>query len=231
MLRVEGEFNFSRLINRGVAESTGDLLLLLNDDIEANDESSQWLGCMVGQLLEPGVGVVGPRLRYPDGRLQHAGIYAGMASGVAHRYKHLPRHSRSYHGRAELAQTVFAVTGACLLIRRTHFEQVGGLDEVTFPITYNDVDLCLKVRERFGARTVYVPAATLTHAESVSRGRDEADPAKLARQRKALEALYERWPCIARLDPAHSPNLGDDAARLDLRWPPAWPEPLSGLLA
>ena len=229
-LRVDGEFNFSRLINLGAAASTGDLLLLLNDDIQASEESKQWLQVMIGQLLEPGVGVVGARLRYPDGRLQHAGIYAGMVSGVAHRYKHLPRDTPSYHGRAELAQTVFAVTGACLLIRRSHFEDVGGLDEEAFPVTYNDVDLCLRVRERFGARTVYVPAATLIHAESASRGRDETDPAKLIRQRKELERLCERWPSVARLDPAHNPNLGDDAARLDLRWPPAWPDALRGLL-
>jgi GT2 family glycosyltransferase len=177
VLRIDGAdgFSFARLNNLAVAQTAGEVILLLNNDTEVRDP--RWLSRMVA-LLTPGVGAVGARLLYPDGTTQHAGVLLrvnGLAPG--HELAGWPSDVVSPGSLAEMAREVSAVTGACLLTRRDAWRAVGGLDE-RFIVSLNDIDYCLRLADR-GLRTVYAGGAVLVHHESASRGRAQ-DPAELA---------------------------------------------------
>ena len=153
--------------------------------------------------MEPGVGCVGARLWYPDGRLQHAGVI--LVCGVAgHAHKLLSRGQHGYMGRAVLAQDFVAVTAACLLVRKSIFNEVNGLDP-SLAVAFNDVDFCLRVREA-GYRNVWTPYAELVHHESVSRGFDD-EPVKAARFQGEVERMMQRWGPALHSDPYYSPHL------------------------
>ncbi|MCE5394424.1 MAG: glycosyltransferase family 2 protein, partial [Acidithiobacillus sp.] len=141
ILRHPGPFNFAAMNNRAVAAARGEFLLLLNNDTAALHED--WLDEMVSHALRPEVGVVGAKLLFPDGKIQHAGVILGMKGPAEHPFIGQPAEYRGYFGRAMLTQNLSAVTGACLLISKDLYQQVGGLDESTFQVSYNDVDLCL----------------------------------------------------------------------------------------
>ena len=215
VLRDDNPFNFSALNNRAVqSECKGEFVLLMNNDIEITHPD--WLSEMVGVALEPGVGCVGARLWYPDGRLQHGGVI--MVCGVAgHSHKYLPRGQHGYMGRAVLAQDFLAVTAACLLVRRSIFNAVGGLDE-SLQVAFNDVDFCLRVHKA-GLRNVWTPFAELVHHESVSRGYEDT-PEKQKRFASEVSTLQSRWPELIAHDPCYSPNLTSQSEDFSFAWPP-----------
>ncbi len=159
----EGSFNFADMCNRGVRASRSELLVFLNDDVKP--KRPDWLGRMAANLEREDIGVVGARLVYPDGSLQHAGIAIGLLDGAGHPGRGYYASDLMYY--LNLPRDVTAVTGACLGIRRSLFEHVGGFD-TQFPVTYNDVDLCLRVR-RLGFRVIVDPRIELTHRECSSR--------------------------------------------------------------
>lgn len=215
VLRDVSPFNFSALNNRAVALADGELVGLVNNDIEVI--TPDWLTEMVSIALQPGVGAVGARLWYPNDTLQHGGVV--LVGGVAgHSHKGLPKGMPGYARRAELLQSFSAVTAACLVIRKAIYQEAGGLDEDNLKVAFNDVDFCLKVRE-LGYRNVWTPYAELYHHESATRGYEETPEKQL---RFAQEAIYmkERWGDLLLNDPAYSPNLTLDREDFSYAWPP-----------
>ncbi|WP_420405697.1 glycosyltransferase [Nisaea sp.] len=219
--RDDGAFNYSRLNNDGARLATGEIIGLLNNDIEPINED--WLSEMVRQVTQPGVGAVGAKLYYDNDTLQHGGVIVGLGGVAGHFDKRLDRESRGYFGRAMLVQNFSAVTAACLLVPRRVFEEVGGLDEEKLAVAFNDVDFCLKIRHA-GYRIVWTPYAELYHYESVSRGDDEA-PEKKARFNREAEVMRERWATDCEHDPFYNPNLTLDFERPVLADPPRTTRP------
>ncbi|SFG19816.1 Glycosyltransferase, GT2 family [Novosphingobium sp. CF614] len=213
VLRAPGPFNFSTLNNRAAHEACGQLLCLLNNDIEVL--SPDWLAIMAAHALRPEVGAVGARLLYPDGRIQHAGVVLGVGGGAAHAHRLLHPDEEGYFRRHALPQFVSAVTAACLVVQRARFEAVGGLDEANFAVAFNDVDLCMRLNAR-GWQSLYEPRATLVHHESVSRGLDR-DPVGAARLAGELAALKARWNTDEVVDPYHHPQLNRFSERFVVR--------------
>jgi GT2 family glycosyltransferase len=203
VLRIPGPFNFSRLNNAAVSEARGDLLCFLNNDVEMVE--NDWLGLLVRQAVRDDLGAVGARLLYPDGTVQHAGVFTGIGGGAGHGHRFQAEDDAGYFDRARLPQQVSAVTAACLVVKRAKFLAVGGFDEVDFPVAFNDVDLCLKLNAH-GWQSFYEPRAMLIHHESKSRG---SDAAKSNRVRFAgeLAALKRKWHTDSRFDPFHHPHL------------------------
>lgn len=194
-------FNFSRLVNSGAQAARGEFLLLLNDDIEATEPG--WLEDMCGWLRVDGVGAVGARLHYPDGTIQHAGIVVGCNGGLAdHPFRGLGRDDLGYLYLPNATRNCSAVTGACLLTRRDVFLELGGFDEDHLGIEFNDVDFCLRLRER-GLRVVQTPAAVLTHHEKSSRF-------DITHSNREHLYLAERW--ATHTDPFYNPNLQPSGA-------------------
>ena len=210
-------FNFSALNNLAVKRAHGEYVALVNSDTEII--SADWLVEMVSVASQPGVGAVGARLLYPDQRLQHGGLVLGLGGGVAgHVHKGFARCDPGYFGRAALRHSVSAVTGACLVVKRALYDEVGGLDEVHLPVSYNDVDFCLKVKSR-GYRNVWTPYAELIHHESASRGY-ECSQEKLDRLKREAEWMKSRWGEWLLNDTCYSPNLSLDYENCSLAWPP-----------
>ena len=203
VLQYPGEFNYSAINNFAVTQARGEVIGLINNDIEVI--TPEWLTLMVGHALRPDIGCVGAKLLYPDGRVQHAGVVLGYGGGAGHAHKYFPRHHPGYLYRLAATQNYSAVTAACLLVKRSLYEAVGGLNEKDLTVAFNDVDFCLRVAEQ-GVRNLYCAEAELYHHESVSRGFDIA-PEKAARFAKEVAYLQERWAHVIQHDPAYSPNL------------------------
>jgi GT2 family glycosyltransferase len=198
-------FNFSRLINAGRRVATGDVLLLLNDDVETTDVTGPgWLSELVSQAMRPGIGCVGALLLYPDHRIQHAGVILGINSGPAHAFHHTPIAEAAADPRLRLVHEVSAVTGACLAVRTALFDAAGGLDEA-LPVTLNDVDFCLRVAA-LGHRNIVTPHATLIHRESSTRGLDMTRD-KLDRLQRETGLFLRKWGERAAEDPYINPHL------------------------
>jgi GT2 family glycosyltransferase len=212
VLRDDGPFNFSRLNNRASENAEGEVLVLLNNDTEV--VTPGWLDEMVSLALLPNIGAVGARLCYPDGTLQHGGVVMGLGGCAAHEHSGISRESAGYFGRAQLLHMVTAVTGACLAIRKSVYKAVGGLDEEKLKISYNDIDFCLRLREK-GYWNVWTPHAELIHYESVSRGY-EVTPEKKRRFFNEMSIIKKRWPNSFYRDPAYNPNLTFDEADFSL---------------
>ena len=202
VLNMPGPFNYSRLNNRAAAVACGEILLLLNNDVEIM--GSDWLRELVSLAVRDEIGCVGAKLIYSDGRIQHAGINMAPHTGCAHVGRLFPRDAPGDGGLIAVTRTHSAVTAACLAIRADVFAEVGGLDEVALTIGYNDVDLCLKVRDH-GYRSVCNPNAVLWHFESVSRGHND-NPEKQARERRENGRVSGRWHEIFLDDPHQNPN-------------------------
>jgi GT2 family glycosyltransferase len=194
-------FNFSRSINRGVRHATGELLLLLNNDIEMIEPG--WLKEMVSCLRHAGAGVVGAKLLYPDRRLQHAGVIAGLGGLAGHWYCGRGEGHPGPMGRLWVRQTLSCVTGACMLVTRACWSAVGPLDEEAFAIAYNDVDFCLRATKA-GFGVIWTPFACLFHHESATRGSDDT-PANIERFRREQDNLRRRHATDVLEDPAFSP--------------------------
>ena len=218
VVRDENEFNFSRLINRGTELARGDILAFLNNDIEAKE--SNWLREMVSNALRPEVGSVGARLWYPDGRLQHGGVVLGLNGVASHAFHRFPPQPIAPMNRTfVLAQNTAAVTAACMVTRKTVFADLGGFDE-NLPGNFNDVDFCLRLRER-GWLVVWTPYANLIHHESATRGQvgRAQDRDRLFREARYME---EKWSAQILRDPYYSPDLSLHSGGFDLAFPPRW---------
>ena len=194
-------FNFSRSINRGVALAQGDHILLLNNDIEVI--SPDWLKEMVSCMAYERTGIVGARLLYPDGSLQHSGVIVGFGGLAGHWYVGEPADCPGPMGRLRVRQSFSAVTGACMLVSRACLTAVGPLDEIKFAIAYNDVDFCLRAIKA-GFRIVWTPFATLFHHESATRGSD-VTPDKIERFHTEQGHLRARHHTDRYEDPAINP--------------------------
>lgn len=210
VLRYPHAFNFSAICNLGAAAARGEYLLLLNNDVQA--VQTQWLERMMGHAQRKEIGIVGARLIFPEtGKLQHAGVVLGITEVADHPYfKELGIDTPGYMGRTHVDQNYSAVSGACLLIRKSIYDEVRGMDEDAFQFLYGDVDLCLKVGQ-LGYKVVWTPYATLVHQGAATRIREETKPGVNAwfQERAALEAqtMYQRWlPKLAR-DPAYNRHL------------------------
>ncbi|EXJ15982.1 glycosyltransferase [Imhoffiella purpurea] len=208
-------FNFSALNNVAARAARGEMLCLLNNDIEVL--TPDWLEEMVSFAARPDVGCVGARLWYPDGRLQHGGALLGVGGVANHAHLFAARGDFGYFGRAVLHQEFSAVTAACLTIRRSVYEEVGGMDE-DLAVAFNDIDFCLRVRQA-GYRNLWTPYAELNHHESASRGA-EVTPEQQARFVGEVERMRARWGDALIEDPAYSPNLTLDHVDFSLAWPP-----------
>lgn len=201
-------FHFSKMCNLGAKYAKGDLLLLMNDDMEIIEGS--WLGRMAGQAIQPHVGAVGAKLWYAGTeRIQHVGV-TNMAIGPSHKLVTFPDDEDYYYGRNRLTYNVAAVTGACLMVARKKYEEVGGMDN-GLPVSYNDVDLCFKLMEA-GYLNVQRNDVILYHHESLSRGLDEDDGGKWERLLSEKEALYQRHPGFWGKDPFYHTELIDNAS-------------------
>lgn len=209
VLRHPGPFNYSTINNRAVAQARGDLICLLNNDIEVIDPD--WLAIMATQAQRPDVGAVGAKLLYPDGRIQHAGVVIGVGNAAGHAHRFVRPQEDGYFRRHNLPQFVMAVTAACLVVARDRFLAVGGLDETNFAVAFNDVDLCLRLNQR-GWQSLYEPRATMIHHESVSRGHDR-DPVGAARLASEIAALQRLWKTNEIVDPFHHPQLSRASER------------------
>ena len=209
-------FNYAALNNQAVRESDGALVCLLNNDIEA--VHADWLEEMAGIALQPGVGAVGAKLLYPDGRIQHGGVLVGVYDAADHLYAGVPGGAPGLDAQLLVRREVSAVTAACLVVRRSLYLEVGGLDEDRFPVGFNDVDFCLKLRA-LGLRNVWTPHARLIHHESATRGRSVSAEQK-ARLAQDTAALQELWGTGSFEDPYFSPNLSLDWIVPELAWAP-----------
>jgi GT2 family glycosyltransferase len=229
VLRDDRPFNFSALNNLGAREARGEYLVLLNNDIEVIE--ADWLKEMVSLAVRPEAGAVGAKLLYPDGTIQHGGILLGIGStaetpGVAgHAFKGLGRNAPGYSGRAQITQSWAAVTGACLVMSKAKFQEVGGLNDDQLAVAYNDVDLCLRAREA-GYTNLWTPHAVLIHHESISRGRDTSTHGR-GRLAKEMGWMVGRWSQVLLADPASNPNLSLAKPDFALADPPrvGWERP------
>ncbi len=209
VVQFKEPFNFSRLNNFAVSEAWGEFVLFLNDDTMVLSDG--WLEAMLSHAQRPEIGAVGAKLLYPGERIQHGGVLIGVGNvwgpGVAtHSHQHYPSDSPGYMGSLMVDKDYSAVTAACMMLRRPIFEEVGGFEE-DLGVAFNDVDLCMRIREK-GYQIVYTPFARLCHHESASRGHGS----------NRTEALYmrKRWGKTLDEDPYYNPNfsLGDGDFRL-----------------
>jgi GT2 family glycosyltransferase len=203
VLRYDRPFNYSAINNTAVREARGEVVCLLNNDTEVI--SSDWLEEMVGHLLQPKVGVVGAKLYFPNGQVQHGGDLVGVGGVANHAHAFLQHNDPGYCNRAMVAQELSAVTGACLATWKDIYQQLDGLDEENLKVAFNDVDYCLRVREA-GYRVVWTPHAELYHHESVSRGKD-IGPEKKRRAEREVAYMRKRWKHVMFRDPYYNPNL------------------------
>lgn len=203
VLSHDQAFNYSAINNEAAAQARGSVLGLVNNDVEVI--SPEWLTEMISHAIRPDVGCVGAKLYYPDGTLQHAGVVLGIGGVAGHSHKYFPGSASGYFSRLRTVHNVSAVTGAVLLVRKATFEAVGMLDAQGLSVAFNDVDLCIKVRNA-GYRNVWTPYAELYHHESKSRGADES-PEKQARFANERELMLARWGHALQHDPFYNPHL------------------------
>ena len=224
--RIDDAFNYSRLNNRGVELSRGSFVALLNNDVEVLH--ADWLTEMVSRAMQPKVAMVGARLRYPNGTIQHGGVILGAGGIAGHAHAGLRRGEPGYFARAHLAQDVSAVTTACALVKRDVYLQVGGFDE-NLAVTFNDVDFCLRLREA-GYRILWTPYAELIHHESASRGFDDSAP-KQVRFLAEVDYMKSKWGDKLQRDPFYNPNLSLDEDLFTLAFPPRTTKPWQSVAA
>jgi GT2 family glycosyltransferase len=224
--RIDAAFNYSRLNNRGVELSRGSFVALLNNDVEVLH--ADWLTEMVSRAMQPKVAMVGARLWFPNGTIQHGGVILGAGGIAGHAHVGLRRGEPGYFARADLAQDISAVTTACALVKREVYLQVGGLDE-NLAVTFNDVDFCLRLREA-GYRILWTPYAELIHHESASRGFDNSAP-KQVRFLAEVDYMKSKWGHILQRDPFYNPNLSLDENLFTLAFPPRTTKPWQSVAA
>jgi GT2 family glycosyltransferase len=215
VLRYDAPFNYSTINNWAVTQCDGSIIGLVNNDIEVI--SPGWLQEMVSQAMRPEVGAVGAMLYYPNDTIQHAGVVLGVHGIAAHLYAGMPRGYPGHGGRARVAQSLSAVTGACMVMRRVVYEQAGGLDE-SLQVAFNDIDFCLRLREA-GYLNIWTPFAELYHHESASRGSEDTDDKK-ERFAREVNLMQQRWGGQLPFDPAYNVNLSLSSLCCELSNPP-----------
>lgn len=200
VIKYKDEYNFSKINNFAVSQAKGIHILFLNNDTEVI--SPGWMTSMLEHSMREEVGAVGAKLVYPDNTIQHAGTILGLGGVAAHSHKNFPVNSNGYFGSLNTIRDYSAVTAACMMTRKEVFEEVGGFNEKNLPVAFNDVDLCLRMREK-GYLIVYTPYAVLYHYESKSRGYD-LNPNEIL-------FMKNKWNKILPSDPYYNPNLTLDS--------------------
>lgn len=216
VLTYTGEFNYSKINNFGASHANGKYLLLLNNDTQVI--SMNWMESMLMYAQRPDVGAVGAKLYYGDRTIQHAGVVVGLGAHrtAGHTHYKINYDNLGYMGRLCYAQNVSAVTGACLMVKKSIYDELGGLDE-NFKVALNDVDFCLRIREK-GYLNVFTPFAELYHFESASRGMDVVDEKKARRYEDECALFRERWKeLLAKGDPYYNPNFSLDRSDYSLK--------------
>ena len=221
VLRYDKPFNYSAINNFAVEHIQSDYLCLLNDDIQMIEEN--WLSEMMALAVREGVGSVGARLLYADRSVQHAGVVLGVMGVANHLHRNVNVDHPGYFGRLQLCQELSGSTGACLVVKRSVYEELGGLDETNLAVAFNDVDFCLRLRE-VGYRNLWTPHATLFHMESASRGSDMDDD-KFQRFEKEVHYMQRRWGDALEQDPFYNPNLSLKGDDMSLASPPRTDRP------
>ncbi|WP_413701747.1 glycosyltransferase family 2 protein [Psychromonas sp. KJ10-10] len=213
LISYDKSFNYSAINNFAVTQANGDLIVLMNNDIEIISDT--WLTDMVANISRPDIGCVGAKLYYPDGKLQHGGVITGLGGVAGHSHKYFPKSHPGYFKRLQVVQNLSAVTVACLAVRKDVFEEVGGLNEKYLTIAFNDVDFCLKVKQA-GYRNLWSPYIEMVHHESISRG-TENTPEKQARFASEVEYMKKTWSKALLNDPCYSEWLTLDREDFTLR--------------
>ncbi len=209
------EFNFSAICNFAVARASGDYVVLLNNDVKIT--SDDWVEALLQYAVDTEIGAVGAVLRYPDNSVQHAGIVIGIGGSAGHAFKGFGEDQIGYFGRLHLTSNVSAVTAALLMVAKSKYQSVGGLDETNFAVALNDVDFCLKLQHA-GYRNVVTANCQGVHFESASRG-DEHTGAKFTRYQAEVQRFSEKWRSfIEQGDSCYNPNLTLDSEDYRLRW-------------
>ncbi|MBK4991009.1 glycosyltransferase family 2 protein [Pseudomonas sp. S36] len=199
-------FNYSTINNRAASVATGEVIGLVNNDIEVIEAG--WLKEMVAQLNSPGVGAVGAKLQWPNRMIQHGGVVVGINGLAAHAGNNLTDIDTGYLAVNLLTRQQSAVTAACLLVRKDVYTAVGELDENAFPVAFNDVDFCLRIRSS-DRKVIWCASAKLIHAESASRGKDSTNE-KRSRAQREQDAFLRRWSNSGNLDPFYHPSMSRD---------------------
>jgi len=216
VLKYGPEFNFSAICNYAAGESEADIIVVVNNDTEVID--GDWLREMVSHAVRPGIGAVGARLLYPDNRIQHAGVVLGIGGVAGHAFRGLPLDHPCYFNRGSLVQNYSALTAACLAIKRSTYLAMGGMDEEHLQVAYNDVDLCMRLRDA-GYRNVFTPFVLLYHHESASRGYEDTDEKRIRHEMEVL-FMQHKWGDALTTDPAYNPNLSLYSEHFALAFPP-----------
>ena len=215
IVTYHGEFNYSAINNLGVSYATGDYILLLNNDTEVI--TANWMEELLMYAQREDVGAVGAKLYYGDKTIQHAGVVIGLGAHrtAGHTHYRIPVQNLGYMGRLCYTQDVSAVTGACLLVKKSLYTEVGGLDE-GFAVSLNDVDFCLKLRKQ-NLLNIFTPFAELYHYESISRGLDDTGE-KAERYNRESEKFREKWKKeLTKGDPYYNPNFSLDRSDFALK--------------
>jgi GT2 family glycosyltransferase len=217
-----GPFNYSAINNMAVTEAKGSIIGLINNDIDVINPD--WLSEMVALSVMNDVGAVGAKLIYSNDRVQHAGIVLGV-SGIANHFNYAMRRSNTgYFGRNVLTSAVSAVTGACLVVRKSAFEEVGGLNETDLAVAFNDVDFCLRLKKR-GYRNIWTPHAELYHHESATRGAEHT-PENVERFQREIDYMRTNWGHEIDHDAFYNENFSADISEcFQLAFPPRRKKP------
>ena len=203
VLAHPGPFNFAAINNQAVRSARGTIVGFINNDVEVIEPG--WLSELVSHAVRAEIGAVGALLLYPGGSVQHAGVIVGLQGLAGHAHRFFPSQHLGYMRRLQSAQYVAAVTAACLIVDKRKFDEVGGFDDVGFPVALNDVDLCLKL-DAAGYRNYYSPYAKLLHKESASRAWDLSRARREAYKRECAN-FKRKWAHMLAGDPYYNPNL------------------------
>lgn len=206
VLEYHEPFNYSAINNFAVAHAKGEVVVLMNNDVEVI--SKGWLTEMMQHALRPEIGAVGAKLYYDNDTIQHAGVVLGIGGVAGHSHKYFPKNAHGYFGRLKIIQNYSAVTAACLAVRKKLYEEVGGLEEEHLKVAFNDVDFCMKLQE-CGYRNLWTPYVKLYHHESVSRGSDESEEKK-ERFMKEVLFMKEKWKSKLEEDALYNRNLTNE---------------------
>ncbi|MCB1479961.1 MAG: glycosyltransferase [Rhodobiaceae bacterium] len=215
ILSYPGEFNYSKINNHAVEHARGDIIGLINNDIEVIN--SDWLSELVSWAQQDEIGCVGAKLYYKNNRIQHAGVILGFNGVASHAHLNALRENPGYFGRAVVVQNYSAVTAACLLVRKSIYREMNGLNEKDLKVAFNDVDFCIRVQNA-GYRNVWTPFAELYHHESPSRGLD-ASPENIERFKSEVRYMVQKWGEYLTSDPYYSPNLSLRGEGFSYSWP------------
>jgi len=203
VLEYHKPFNYSAINNFGVKHAKGEIIGLINNDVEVI--SKGWLTEMVSHAIRPEIGAVGAMLYYDNNTIQHAGVVLGIGGVAGHSHKYFHKDEYVYFSRLKIIQNYSAVTGACLVVRKSLYEEVGGLEEEHLKVAFNDVDFCLKLLQK-GYRNLWTPYVELYHHESISRGQ-ENNPEKIKRFNSEVEHMKNKWQSNLKVDTLYNRNL------------------------